>query len=145
VNDGGCRSACDDFTAISFSNEMQEMRSLFRRTILKNHMESLVYTCVPSDLWLCLQSFSFSCSNLKLEYLDLYLIHWPLRFTTNGLRRPKPEEVYPLDIHKTWKAMEECVELGLTKSIGVSNFSSKKIMDLVSTANIVPAVNQVST
>ena len=85
----------------------------------------------------------FRYSSLGLEYLDLYLIHWPLRFTIRVLKRPKPEEIQPLDIHSTWRAMEECVELGLTKAIGVSNFSSKKIRDLLKTAKIVPAVNQV--
>jgi diketogulonate reductase-like aldo/keto reductase len=59
------------------------------------------------------------------------------------MRLPKIEEVQPLDIPKTWKAMEECVELGLAKAIGVSNFSSKKILDLLRTAKIRPAVNQV--
>ena len=94
---------------------------------------------------MCTHHFIFLNSALKLEYLDLYLVHWPYKVTTEGiLRRPKREEVQPLDIPKTWETMEECVELGLTKAIGVSNFSSKKIMDLVKTANIVPAVNQVS-
>ena len=82
-------------------------------------------------------------SALKLEYLDLYLIHWPLKFTTGVIMAPKVEQIQPLDIPKTWTAMEECVQLGLTKAIGVSNFSSKKILDLLQIANIVPAVNQV--
>ena len=82
-------------------------------------------------------------SALKLEYLDLYLIHWPLKFSSGDMKAPRVEQVQPLDIPKTWTAMEECVQLGLTKAIGVSNFSSKKILDLLQIANIVPAVNQV--
>jgi D-galacturonate reductase len=82
-------------------------------------------------------------SALKLEYLDLYLVHWPLKFTSEGMRLPKIGELQPLDIPKTWKAMEKCVELGLAKAIGVSNFSSKKILDLLQTARIRPTVNQV--
>eukprot|EP01018_Ginkgo_biloba_P020470 Gb_35334 [translate_table: standard] len=54
-----------------------------------------------------------------------------------------PDDFLPLDIRSTWKAMEKCVELGLTKSIGVSNFSCKKIEDLLGYAKIPPAVNQV--
>jgi diketogulonate reductase-like aldo/keto reductase len=74
---------------------------------------------------------------------SLNLVHWPLKFTCEGMRLPKVEEVQPLDIPKTWKAMEECLRLGLAKAIGVSNFSSKKVFDLLQTASIVPAVNQV--
>ncbi|KAH9290403.1 hypothetical protein KI387_034520, partial [Taxus chinensis] len=49
---------------------------------------------------------------------------------------------FPLDIESIWRGMEQCVELGLTKSIGVSNLSCKKLSDLLSHANISPAVNQ---
>ena len=48
-----------------------------------------------------------------------------------------------MDMKSVWEAMESCQNLGLTKSIGVSNFSCKKISDLLSTAKIPPAVNQV--
>eukprot|EP00250_Pteridium_aquilinum_P016888 c23344_g1_i1 orf=123-1055(+) len=81
-----------------------------------------------------------SLSALKLDYLDLYLIHWPLKFTKKG---PALEDVQPLDIQQTWQGMEKCVELGFTKAIGVSNFSSKKVTELLKTASIPPAVNQV--
>ena len=83
-------------------------------------------------------------SELKLDYLDLYLIHWPIRFKegTNFIS-PKPAELITLDVEGTWKAMEECVEKGLVRAIGVSNFSSKKIAQLLSFATISPAVNQV--
>lgn len=43
----------------------------------------------------------------------------------------------------TWKAMEQCVQLGLTKSIGVSNFNIKQIQNILEVATIKPAVNQV--
>ena len=59
------------------------------------------------------------------------------------LRLPKEEDFLPLDLKSTWQGMEQCMEMGLTKAIGVSNFSSKKIEDLLSHANIPPAVNQV--
>ena len=50
-----------------------------------------------------------------------------------------------MDIKSVWGAMEECQPIGLTKSIGVSNFSYKKIGDLLAFAKIAPAVNQVSS
>jgi diketogulonate reductase-like aldo/keto reductase len=82
--------------------------------------------------------------DLKLDYLDLYLIHWPIRLKEGAnFESPKPEELLPLDIQGTWKAMEEGVKKGLVKAIGVSNFSSNKIAQLLSFATIPPAVNQV--
>jgi len=48
-----------------------------------------------------------------------------------------------VDYVETWKAMEECVELGLTKSIGVSNFNSEQIERLLKVATVKPVTNQV--
>jgi diketogulonate reductase-like aldo/keto reductase len=48
-----------------------------------------------------------------------------------------------VDFVDTWKAMEECVELGLTKSIGLSNFNSEQIQRVLDVATIRPVVNQV--
>lgn len=48
-----------------------------------------------------------------------------------------------MDFRSVWEAMEECHKLGLAKSIGVSNFSCKKLENLLATAKIPPAVNQV--
>lgn len=74
-------------------------------------------------------------SQLKLDHLDLYLIHWPVTGKTGDELTPSIEE--------TWKEMERMVELGLVKSIGVSNFSIKKLSAMKSFAKIFPAVNQV--
>ena len=48
-----------------------------------------------------------------------------------------------VDYVDTWQKMEECVELGLTKSIGLSNFNSQQIQRVLDVATITPAVNQV--
>ncbi|MCO5596976.1 hypothetical protein L7F22_051047 [Adiantum nelumboides] len=55
---------------------------------------------------------------------------------------PKPEELLPFDLEGTWRALEACVRQGLTKAIGVRNFSSKKLTNLLKLAEIPPAVNQ---
>eukprot|EP00249_Psilotum_nudum_P036183 c6528_g1_i1 orf=1-960(-) len=85
-----------------------------------------------------------SLRTLRLEYVDLYLIHWPLRIKEGSrFHNLKEGDFLPLDIKGTWQRMETCMDLGFTKAIGVSNFSSKKIEDLLSYARIPPAVNQV--
>ncbi|KAI3860915.1 hypothetical protein MKW92_030260 [Papaver armeniacum] len=86
-----------------------------------------------------------SLRNLKLEFVDLYLIPWPVSLKPEGkVTMDIPEdEIFAMDYRGVWAAMEECQNLGLTKSIGVSNFSSKKLQELMAVANIPPAVNQV--
>ncbi|KAJ4817946.1 NAD(P)-linked oxidoreductase superfamily protein [Rhynchospora pubera] len=75
-----------------------------------------------------LPAIKTSLRNLKMDYLDLYLIHWPISMKPGPISFPlKREEVMPLDLKGVWKAMEECQKLGLTKSIGVSNFTTKKL------------------
>ena len=73
---------------------------------------------------------------LKLEYLDLYLMHWPV--TGN-----KGSAVVTPSILDTWKAMEDLVRRGFVKAIGVSNFSEKKIRDLLGHATVPMSVCQV--
>ncbi|MCD6434516.1 MAG: aldo/keto reductase [Candidatus Diapherotrites archaeon] len=65
---------------------------------------------------------------LNIEYLDLYLIHWPNK---------------EVPIKETWKAMEELVKSDKVKSIGISNFTIHHIEDLLETAEILPVTNQV--
>lgn len=76
-----------------------------------------------------------SLERLQLDYLDLYLIHWP---NPLGLRDRWKEANAA-----TWKAMEEMVEEGLIRTIGVSNFLVHHLEALLETAQIIPAVNQI--
>ncbi|BBN16634.1 hypothetical protein MPTK1_7g08040 [Marchantia polymorpha subsp. ruderalis] len=87
-----------------------------------------------------------SLSNLRLEYVDLYLIHFPVRIKpgTKLSYGPLSEDAFlPLDLVGVWKALEQCVELGLTRAIGVSNFGSRLLGVITADAKIIPAVNQV--
>ena len=86
-------------------------------------------------------------SDLGLDYVDLYLIHWPFAVKEGDDLNPFDEEgkLIPsnVDYVDTWKQMEECVKLGLTKSIGLSNFNSQQIQRILDIATIKPAVHQV--
>jgi len=73
-----------------------------------------------------LKAFEASLKRLNLDYLDLYLIHWPVA-----------------DKYKdTWRALEKLYKEGRIKAIGVSNFMKHHLEDLLETAEIVPMVNQ---
>ena len=70
---------------------------------------------------------------LQIDYLDLYLIHWPMGYYADP---QKP-------MHVLWPEMEALVGKGLTKSIGVSNFNTQLLWDLLTYAKIKPVCNQV--
>jgi alcohol dehydrogenase (NADP+) len=83
---------------------------------------------------------------LQLDYLDMYLIHWPVCLKKGTGFPESGKDFVPLQdlpISETWKAMEACVNAGKTKGIGVSNFSVKKLKKLLEEARIPPAINQV--
>jgi alcohol dehydrogenase (NADP+) len=87
-----------------------------------------------------------SLSDLCLDYLDLYLIHWPVALVSQAIYPAKASDFLSLDempLAETWEGMETCVEKGLAKHIGVSNFSIKKLEGLLETARIRPEMNQV--
>lgn len=69
-------------------------------------------------------------------------IHWPFR-TKPGSRGFAPEVMAPLCLSETWNAMEGLYSSGQARAIGVSNFSTKKLLDLLKSAKVPPAVNQV--
>ncbi|KAF8714868.1 hypothetical protein HU200_027402 [Digitaria exilis] len=86
----------------------------------------------------------FIYRNLQMEYVDLYLVHWPMAIKPSKPDFPiKREDIMPMDLSGVWQAMEECHRLGLAKMIGVSNFTTRKLKELLATANTPPAVNQV--
>ncbi len=76
-----------------------------------------------------LAAFDLSLKKLDMEYVDLYLIHWP---------SPK-RGLYV----ETWKALEEIYRQGRAKAIGVSNFHKQHLDELMANAKVTPAVNQI--
>ena len=94
--------------------------------------------------------------DLQLHYLDLYLIHFPIalefvpvetRYPPEWLHDPdaaKPVmKLAPIPLHQTWAAMEALVDAGLVKNIGVCNYNSALIHDLMTYARIKPAMLQI--
>lgn len=88
-----------------------------------------------------------SLENLGIEYLDLYLIHWPIAFKEGNELYPKDDAgrtiFSDVDYVDTWKAMEEIYKKGLAKVIGISNFNIKQVKRLLEYATIKPMVNQI--
>ncbi|CJA78036.1 aldo/keto reductase [Streptococcus pneumoniae] len=83
------------------------------------------------------QALEKSIEKLGLDYLDLYLIHWP---------NPKPlreNDAWKTRNAEVWRAMEDFYQEGKIRAIGVSNFLPHHLDALLETATIVPAVNQV--
>jgi len=87
-----------------------------------------------------------SLKKLQLDYLDLYLIHWPVALR-HGIELPRgPEDFLPLSevpLESTWEAMLNLSEQGLARQVGVSNFSKRMIEQVSVATGHTPAVNQV--
>ena len=127
--------------------------------------------CAREDLWITSKLWNTyhraehvrvavekSLTDLKLDYLDLYLVHFPIaqRFVPIEKRYPpgwffEPDAAAPqmefdrVPISETWGAMQDLVHAGLVKNIGVCNFGCSLLRDLLSYAEIPPAVLQVES
>ena len=87
-----------------------------------------------------------SLKDLQLDYLDLYLVHWPVALK-KGLYRPETGQdlisLEDIPLSETWRGMEELVGKGLCRHIGVSNYSVTKLQALLLEASVKPVMNQV--
>ncbi|KAJ4796025.1 NAD(P)-linked oxidoreductase superfamily protein [Rhynchospora pubera] len=80
---------------------------------------------------------------LQLDYLDLYLIHWPFHLKDGAHRPPEAGEMLEFDMEGVWKEMENLVRDGLAKDIGVCNYTVTKLNRLLKSAQIIPSVCQI--
>lgn len=116
-------------TAASYMNEEAVGNAVKRSGILRSEL------FITTKLWVqdtdyesARRAFEKSVDKLKIDYLDLYLIHQPYN-----------------DYYGAWRAMEELYKEGRIRAIGVSNFMPDRLVDLIMNNEIVPAVNQVET
>ncbi|KAI3455127.1 hypothetical protein Pfo_011790 [Paulownia fortunei] len=113
------------------------------RGLIKSRNELFITSklwCTDTHHDLVLPALEETLRKLGLQYVDLYLIHCPLRIKKDSNNSFK---MVDFDIKETWEAMEDCCRLGLAKSIGVSNFSTAKLSKILDNATIPPSVNQV--
>jgi 2,5-diketo-D-gluconate reductase A len=120
-------------TAVSYGNEEAVGAAIAAIGIAREDL------FVTTKLWIqhaptgsveddTVHSFEHSLRRLRLEYLDLYLIHQPLG-----------------DYYGEWRAMQRLYEDGRIRAIGVSNFHPDRLVDLIEHNEVVPAVNQIET
>lgn len=116
-------------TAASYGNEEAVGNAIRQSGIAREEL------FVTTKLWIqdtgyerTKSAFERSLSRLKLDYLDLYLIHQPYG-----------------DVYGAWRAMQELHQEGRIKAIGVSNFHPDRVMDFIVHNDIAPAVNQIET
>lgn len=116
-------------TAASYGNEEAVGRAIQSSALPREDL------FITTKLWIqrnglegTLAAFDKSMKKLKLDYLDLYLIHQPYG-----------------DVFGEWRAMEKLYQEGRIRAIGLSNFQPDRIVDLMNHTDILPAVNQVET
>ncbi|MGA1810651.1 MULTISPECIES: aldo/keto reductase [Sphingobium] len=118
-------------TAKNYGNEAEVGDGIARSGVARNEL------FITTKLWIedfgydqAMRAFDLSISKLKLDYLDLYLLHWPV----------------PMDFGKTiaaYKALEKLNADGCIRAIGVSNFNENHLDNLKAATSVVPAVNQI--
>jgi diketogulonate reductase-like aldo/keto reductase len=117
-------------SARGYGNEAELGRAMARSGLLRE--EILVTTKVApgaNGYESTLEDFNDSLAALRLDYVDIYLIHWPNPATGRFV--------------DTWRAMIELRAQGLVKSIGVCNFTATYLRVLIDQTGVVPAINQI--
>ncbi|HEY1702690.1 MAG TPA: aldo/keto reductase [Trebonia sp.] len=120
----GCRHVD---TATAYQNETRVGAAIRDSGIAREDI-FITTKCPPGNAGHEAQTIDQSLKDLGVDYIDLWLVHWP----PNGEARPD-----------TWKAFIEALEAGKTKSIGVSNYSVAQIDELIEATGTAPVLNQI--
>lgn len=128
-------------TAGAYGNERSVglgVKAAIREGLIKDRSDVFI----TSKLWntnrsynKAFRGFDKSMRNLDLDYIDLYLIHWP----ANKMKYKNPDEVNAV----TWEALEELYTEGRVRAVGVSNFIPHYLEELKKSAKVLPMVNQI--
>jgi diketogulonate reductase-like aldo/keto reductase len=115
-------------TAALYGNEKSVGRAIHSSNVSRDEV------FVTTKVWnadqgykFTLQAFETSLHQLDMDYVDMYLIHWPVK----------------RKFRQTWRALEHLYDQKVVRAIGVSNFLPHHLDDLLQDANVVPAVDQV--
>ncbi|KAI4863643.1 Aldo/keto reductase [Hypoxylon rubiginosum] len=138
-NEAEVGEAVRDFLAKTPSVKRED---LFICTKVWNHLHE------PEEVKWSLQN---SLENFGLDYVDLFLVHWPIAAESNEKHMPKigPDGKYVIkkgltdNPEPTWRAMEELYESKKARAIGVSNWTAAGLKQLLQFAKVKPAVNQI--
>jgi len=116
-------------TAASYMNEEAIGKAIKNSGVAREELFITTKLWIQSDGYNgAKKAFANSLKKLQLDYLDLYLVHQPFG-----------------DVYGEWRAMQELYKEGKIRAIGVSNFQSDRLIDLIVHNEIVPVVNQVET
>ncbi|KAG0413930.1 hypothetical protein HPB47_008932, partial [Ixodes persulcatus] len=138
--------------ALAYQNEDEVGRAIEEK--IKEGVVERKDLWVTSKCWNTFHSKSkvleccqLSLKRLRLDYLDLYLMHWPFGYQEGGEIFPRNQAgdmlFSDVDYLETWEGMEECYEKGLVRDIGLSNFNSEQIMRVLKAAKVKPVMLQV--
>ena len=123
-----------------YRNEKEVGAALFESGVLRSNI------FLTSKLWNdrrrpadVREALDRSLADLRTDYLDLYLIHWPVVWSKDSVMKPDRSA----SLREAWQTMEALVDEGKIRNIGVSNFKESEIEELLTYARIKPAVNQI--
>eukprot|EP00347_Sterkiella_histriomuscorum_P003616 403363605 len=124
-------------TAWLYQNEEligEALQEVFAQGAIKREDIFMVTKIWPTQFTKPEQAVSESLKKLRLDYIDCYLLHWPAQFADPDCRIP---------LHVLWKKLEDLVDQGFIRSLGLSNFNVQLTADLLTYARHKPVCNQV--
>ncbi|WP_143961025.1 aldo/keto reductase [Litoribacter populi] len=134
-----------------YQNEKEVGKAL--QKAFKDGIVSREEVFVTSKLWnnahkkdQVIPALKRTLKDLKLDYLDLYLIHWPVSHKEDKVNISEPGDFLSYDeapLMETWEGMEEAFHEGLANHVGVSNFNVKHLTEILDNCEVMPEMNQI--